>query len=245
MILKVTRNGSTVRTIQPRDGNGAWRAAASVNEHPAHKGAESGDLTAEALGFLRESGRVNAWLSRFLPSQTGVEVGNGKGTANGRREPVADLPGVSLKVRELLPKGGKRSSKLTTLREASARGLFSDLAALHTAGRDLPVVTLLLPRVGDAYILAEEEISFHVSYPFREFARTGWDASIGRGRGTVGRPPKGAILPETWMSHDAGTDCKGGSWLWYGAHPRTHTPGEWSKGTLAEVHAIIAGLMYE
>jgi hypothetical protein len=248
MLFKVTRAGRVVRTVQPVDGDSRFTAHADRNTHPAHVGQEVADLMAATLGLL--AGRkVNAWLSKYLPSQTTVDTGRGAGrigSGNGRGEPVVDLNGVSLKVRRLMVKGGKRSSKLTTLREASARGLFADLAALHASGRDVPVVTFLLPQDDTGhYIVAEERVLFHVSYPYREFAATGFAASVARARGTVGRAPKGTVLPDTWLSHDANTDCTGGSWLWYGAHPRTHAPSEWSVGTLDEVRALVAGLMYE
>ena len=246
MLLKVTRAGRVVRTVQPRDGEGDWFPHRDVNEHPRHKQSVLADLTAEALGFGREAREVDAAIAAYLPSQTRVRLaGPGlKGTAQGRQPPVLDLAGVSLKVREVKVKGGKHSQHLTVLREQSARGLFTDLANLADAGRDIAVVTLLLPRVGDCYVLAEEEVRFSLSFPFREFARTGWDASIARGRGHVGRPKKGEVLPETWLSHDAGTDCTGGSWLFYGRHPHTHKPDEWAATGMSDLGHIIGAQVW-
>lgn len=252
-LKRIGINGT--RHYIPRDGNGVFKSPKDLNFHPAHIGVEAGDLTAEALGFGREGKKVNDWLARWLPSQTEVNVGDGIGSANGRREPVVDLPGVSLKIRAVPAKGkGKRSGVLTTLRNDSARGILADLAALHARGRDVAVVTLLLDREDTgAYVLREEEVRYSVSYPFREFAATGWDASLERARkrepedtrtGPVGRPAAGTKLPDTWLTHKV-TTCIGGSWVFNGSHPRTNVPTEWRVGTYEQVRAVIAGLMYQ
>jgi hypothetical protein len=263
MSLKRIGTNGACRHYIPRDGNGVFKSPKDLNFHPAHIGVEAGDLTAEALGFGREGRKVNDWLARWLPSQTEVNVGAGIGSANGRREPVVDLPGVSLKIRAVPAKGkGKRSGVLTTLRNDSARGIFGDLAALHARGRDVAVVTLLLDREDTgAYILREDEVRYSVSYPFREFAATGWDASLDRARKRepedegddpaaagkkskpVGRPAAGTKLPDTWLTHKV-TTCIGGSWVFNGSHPRTNVPTEWRVGTYEQVRAVIAGLMY-
>jgi len=250
MAIRYTVGGVTRRTFIPRDGHGKWKS--DVNLHPAHAGSEAADLFAEALGLGGEGCRVNEWLARFLPSQTTVKVGNGKATGNGRREPVCDLPGVSLKIRKrYAASGGKRSSKLTTQRPASAGPLADrDLPALFAGGGDIPVVTVCLPQTDDgAYILAEEEVWFNISYPYREIAMRGFRGTVANARGKVGRAPKGTVLPTVWASLSE-TTCRDddgtvGSWLFYGAHPHTDEGhrGEWSIGTLTEVRAIVAGLI--
>lgn len=242
MAIRYTVAGGTRRVARPRDGNGRWKG--DCNLHPAHMGREAADLLAEILGFGVVAGLVNAWLAKWFPSMTTVDTGNGKGTGDGRGEPLADLPGVSLKIRTLRLKDGKRSSKLTTLREVSARALVDrDLPAFFAAGGDLPVVTVCLPVNAEGeYVLAEEEVLFHVSYPFREIAMRGFDGTVGNARGQVGRAAKGTVLPDVWASH-SDTTCTGGSWLFYGSHPHTHKREGWSIGTVTELREIIAGLI--
>lgn len=240
--IRYTVAGVTRRVVRPRDGNGRWKGDANL--HPAHRGREAADLFAEILGFGVAAGMVNAWLAKWFPSMFTVDTGNGKGTGNGRGEPLADLPGVSLKIRSFVAKGGKRSSKLTTLREASARAMVNrDLPAFFAAGGDLPVVTVCLPVDADGtYILAEEEVLFHVSYPFREIAMRGFDGTVANARGQVGRAAKGTVLPTVWASH-ADTTCKGGSYIFYGAHPQTHVRDGWQVGTVTELRNVVAALI--